>query len=69
MAQLVYELKGESMRIKNNDLTHWFLRDHSELPAGYLKSCKKFFKSLKRQASSTKPQASSLTDKNKKSIG
>tara|TARA_R110000824_G_scaffold28848_1_gene96512 strand:+ start:233 stop:442 length:210 start_codon:yes stop_codon:yes gene_type:complete len=60
MAQLVYELKGESMRIKNNDLTHWFLRDHSELPAGYLKSCTKFFKSLKLQASSRKLQAASF---------
>jgi hypothetical protein len=57
------------MKIKNNDLTHWFLRDHNELPAGYLRSCKKFFKSLKHQASSGKLQAPSLTDKNKKSIG
>jgi len=48
-------------RIKHNDLTHYFLRDHSTLPAGYLRSCEKFFKelSLKRQASSTKRQASS----------
>jgi hypothetical protein len=44
-------------KIKHNDLTHYFLRDHRELPAGYLKSCEKFFKSTKRQASSTKHQA------------
>ena len=48
-------------RIKHNDLTHYFLREHSTLPPAYLASCQKFFKSLKRQAPSTKPQASSLT--------
>jgi|10_taG_2_1085330.scaffolds.fasta_scaffold89343_3 hypothetical protein len=44
-------------RIKHNDLTHYFLREHSTLPPAYLASCQKFFKSLKRQASSTKRQA------------
>ena len=51
-------------RIKHNDLTHYFLRPHSELPQAYLASCEEFFKSikikftyLKPQASSTKPQA------------
>jgi hypothetical protein len=49
------------MRIKNNDLTHWFIRDHDQLPASYLKSCQKFFKELsdKHQAASDKLQASS----------
>jgi hypothetical protein len=49
-------------RIKHNDLTHYFLRDHKDLPASYLASCEKFFKELgtKRQASSSKRQASSL---------
>ena len=49
------------MRIKNNDLTHWFIRDHNQLPDAYLRSCKKFFKELsdKQQASSNKQQASS----------
>ncbi len=38
-------------RIKHNDLTHYFIREHSTLPAAYLASCNKFFKSLKcRQA-------------------
>jgi hypothetical protein len=46
-------------RIKHNDLTHYFLRPHSELPQAYLASCEKFFKSIKQQASSTKRQASS----------
>jgi len=46
-------------RIKHNDLTHYFLADHKDLPAAYLASCKKFFKELsdKRQAPSTKQQA------------
>jgi len=47
------------MRIKNNDLTHWFIRDHNQLPDAYLRSCNKFFKELsdKQQASSVKHQA------------
>jgi hypothetical protein len=48
-------------RIKHNDLLPWFLQDHGTLPAGYLRSCKKFFKSIKPQAPSCKPQAPSLT--------
>jgi len=51
-------------RIKHNDLTHYFLRPHSELPRAYLASCEKFFKKLsdKQQAPSTKLQASSLEE-------
>jgi hypothetical protein len=41
-------------RIKHNDLTHYFLRDHAELPRAYLASCEKFFKSFKHQAPSPK---------------
>ena len=60
-------------RIKHNDLTHYFLRPHEELPRAYLDSCEKFFRELKnlklarltatnvqsrkQQASSTKRQA------------
>ena len=33
-------------RIKHNDLTHYFLRDHKDLPPAYLASCKKFFDSI-----------------------
>ena len=36
-------------RIRNNDLTHYFLRDHSELPAAYVKSCQKFFQELGKE--------------------
>ena len=47
------------MRIFKRDLTHYFLRDHDQLPPAYLASCKKFFKELsdKHQASSNKRQA------------
>ncbi len=46
-------------RIKHNDLTHYFLADHKDLPASYLASCEKFFKELsaKQQATSYKHQA------------
>jgi len=44
-------------RIKHNNLLPWFTQDHGTLPASYLKSCEKFFKSLKQQAPSTKRQA------------
>jgi len=50
-------------RIKHNDLTHYFLRPHQELPQAYLASCEKFFKSLKRQApAGSKRQATSLEE-------
>jgi hypothetical protein len=47
------------MRIFKRDLTHYFLRDHDQLPASYLKSCRDFFKelSIKQQAASNKRQA------------
>jgi|TARA_Y100000289_G_scaffold58114_1_gene63037 hypothetical protein len=39
---------------------------HEQLPASYLKSCEKFFKSIKQQASSFKQQApSNKLDKKK----
>ena len=46
-------------RIKHNDLTHYFMTPHEQLPRAYLASCEKFFKELstKRQASSSKRQA------------
>jgi len=48
-------------RIKHNNLLPWFTQDHGTLPAAYLASCEKFFKSIKQQAASSKLQASSLT--------
>ena len=44
-------------RIKHNDLLPWFLEDHGQLPAAYLKSTQKFFDEL--QATSRKRQATS----------
>ena len=58
-------------RIKHNDLTHYFLRDHSTLPRAYVASCEKFFKSIKIEplawlkAPSSKRQASSKKLDNK----
>ena len=49
-------------RIKHNNLLPWFLEDHGQLPASYLRACEKFFKSIKHQASSTKRQAASLEE-------
>jgi hypothetical protein len=42
------------VRIKHNDLTWYFIRPHDQLPASYLRSCEKFFASLKPQAPSRK---------------
>ena len=47
-------LSREMKRIKHNDLTHYFMTPHEHLPASYLASCEKFFKSLKLQAPSCK---------------
>ena len=45
-------------RINHNDLLPWFLEDHGQLPASYLKSTKKFFDELK--VPSVKLQAASV---------
>jgi alcohol dehydrogenase YqhD (iron-dependent ADH family) len=47
-------------RIRNNDLTHYFFRDHSELPESYLKHCREFFESLGIKTASNKLQADKL---------
>jgi len=46
-------------RINKNNLLPWFTDDHRDLPPAYLKSCQEFFNSLKQQAPSSEPQASS----------
>ena len=43
----ISESRLKMKRIKHNDLTHYFLRPHSELPQAYLASCEKFFRELK----------------------
>ena len=45
-------------KINHNDLLPWFLEDHGQLPASYLKSTQKFFDGLR--ATSNKPQAASV---------
>ena len=64
-------------RIKHNDLTHYFMTPHEDLPASYMASCEKFFQSIqdrlitkkdaaflfKQQAPSCKRQAASATKK------
>jgi len=66
-------------KINHNDLLPWFLEDHGQLPASYLKSTAEFLnarnsekfvegaKSCKQQATSGKRQASATIGKyNKK---
>ena len=38
----------KKMRIKKNDLTFYFIRDHKQLPESYLKSCNDFFNEIKQ---------------------
>ena len=45
-----------STRIKHNDLTHWFIRDHDQLPDAYLRSCEKFFKKIKQRGLTKKEE-------------
>ena len=47
--------------IKHNDLTHYFMRPHEDLPAAYLASCNKFFNGLRR-ASKNKLTSSQAVD-------
>ena len=47
-------------KINLNDLTHYFFRDHKELPEDYLKSCREFFESLGIKTASNKLQADKL---------
>ena len=47
-------------RIKHRDLTHYFLREHSQLPRAYVASCEKFFRTLNKKVLSNKRQASSV---------
>ena len=50
--------------INKNNLLPWFTEDHGTLPAGYLKSCKKFFRELGRVGpKATSEQAKKNVDK------
>ena len=37
---------ANTKRNKHTALTHYFLRDHKDLPPAYLASCEKFFDSI-----------------------
>jgi len=47
-----------TIRSKHNNLLNYFIHDPRDLSPAYVRSCEKFFKSLKPQAPSTtkKPQ-------------
>jgi hypothetical protein len=49
-SRIMRRMKMTSIRkkIDNNNLIHYFIRDHRELPASYLKSCEKFFKQIRK---------------------
>jgi hypothetical protein len=48
------------MRYKSHrNLLRWFLEDQRQLPAAYVASCEKFFRTLNKKATSYKPQAAS----------
>jgi len=51
-------------RIKHNDLTHYFLRPHSELPQAYLASCEKFFQALGKKRNKLQASSSNATRHN-----
>jgi len=38
----------KKMRIRKNDLTFYFIRDHKQLPKSYLKNCNDFFNEIKQ---------------------
>jgi len=60
-AHWVHNRKDKTMkRIRNNDLTHYFFRDHSELPESYLKHCREFFESLGIKTKTNELQAAKL---------
>ena len=39
-----------TIRSKHNDLLNYFIHDPRDLSPAYVRSCEKFFKSLKREA-------------------
>tara|TARA_R100001129_G_scaffold170629_1_gene140250 strand:+ start:55 stop:225 length:171 start_codon:yes stop_codon:yes gene_type:complete len=53
-------------RIKHNDLTHYFLREHSTLPRAYLRKCEKFFQSIQDRLITKKDAAFLFKKESKK---
>jgi len=46
----------KKIRSKHNDLLNYFIHDRQDLSPAYVRSCEKFFKSLKPQAPSATKQ-------------
>ena len=44
-------------RIKHNDLLPWFTMDHGQLPAAYLRKCRKFFEGIQHMLITKKEAA------------
>jgi len=55
----------KKIRSKHNDLLNYFIHDRQDLSPAYVRSCEKFFKSLKPQAPSAikKPQLNNRINK------
>jgi hypothetical protein len=55
------EVPKRRIKSNHNNLLNYFIHDKRDLSPAYVRSCENFFKeiSLKRQASSSKPQATS----------
>jgi hypothetical protein len=57
--------------INKNNLLPWFTQDHGTLPASYLRSCERFFKTIgsisrKRSSREGGPEGCKLTSATKK---
>ena len=54
--------KTMKIRSKHNDLLNYFVHDKRDLSPAYVRSCEKFFRSLKSQATSSKQELTSKQD-------
>jgi hypothetical protein len=54
-SEMAHQLAIMAKALKR-DLTHYFLREHDQLPASYLKSCQKFFDGLKHSSAKVDKQ-------------
>ena len=51
-------------RIKHNNLTHYFMTPHEDLPVSYLASCEKFFRALGKKRNKFQASSSNATRHN-----
>ena len=57
-------MRNGMKRIKHNDLTHYFITPHEDLPASYLASCEKFFRELGKKRNKFQASSSNATRHN-----